>query len=142
MRSIAGQYTDVLEIFKSIGSPSKTSYLFLGDYVDRGSDSLEVISLLLGLQCLLPDAVYLLRGNHECRRTNRKYGFYDELHRKLPQCEADVGGLTTCKEGSQKMRISHCCCVLCRRSMKISILSSTTCPLLVRNQLLEIASPV
>ena len=77
-----GQYSDLLRIFAFLGYPPKTRYLFLGDYVDRGNQSLETICLLYALRLKFPDHVYLLRGNHEDASLNRVYGFYDECKRK------------------------------------------------------------
>ncbi|XP_017059426.1 serine/threonine-protein phosphatase 4 catalytic subunit [Drosophila ficusphila] len=76
---IHGQFQDLLHLLDLGGSiDSGHRYLFLGDLVDRGKNSLETFLLLAALKVQHPGKVSLLRGNHECRRATRSYGFYAE----------------------------------------------------------------
>lgn len=86
-----GQYSDLMRYFDTFGEPSESAtgdiesfdYLFLGDYVDRGSHSLEVIALLLALKVDFPDQITLLRGHHENRAVNKELGLGEECRSRL-----------------------------------------------------------
>ena len=81
---IHGQYQDLLEIFYQQGYPKDgISFVFIGDFVDRGLNSVEVFLLLLIFKIQYPSQVFLTRGNHESRIITQQYGFYDEILRKF-----------------------------------------------------------
>lgn len=118
---VHGQYTDLIRMFEMCGFPPMANYLFLGDYVDRGKQSLETILLLLCYKLKFPENFFLLRGNHECANVTRVYGFYDECKRRcnvkiwktfidcfntLPVA-AIVAGKIFCVHGGLSPALSH-----------------------------------
>ncbi|PHH68282.1 hypothetical protein CDD80_113 [Ophiocordyceps camponoti-rufipedis] len=118
---VHGQYTDLIRMFEMCGFPPMSNYLFLGDYVDRGKQSLETILLLLCYKLKFPENFFLLRGNHECANVTRVYGFYDECKRRcnvkiwktfvdcfntLP-IAAIVAGKIFCVHGGLSPALSH-----------------------------------
>lgn len=80
---IHGQYFDLLNIFELNGLPSEANpYLFNGDFVDRGSFSVECILTLIGFKLLYPKHFFMSRGNHESQTMNQMYGFEGEVRAK------------------------------------------------------------
>ena len=76
---VHGQFQDVVRIFDLGGMPPNTTYLFLGDYVGRGENSIETIAFLFALKVKYPNHIYLLRGNHETEEISRTDGFFQEF---------------------------------------------------------------
>ena len=118
---IHGQYNDMIRLFEMCGFPPSSNFLFLGDYVDRGKQSLETILLLFCYKLKYPENFFILRGNHECANVTRVYGFYDECKRRcnvkvwktfidsfncLP-IAAIVAGKIFCVHGGLSPSLSH-----------------------------------
>ena len=79
---IHGQFYDLLELLKIGGDIPSTKYIFMGDYVDRGYNSIETFLLLICYKLKYPSSILLIRGNHESRQITYTYGFYEEIMKK------------------------------------------------------------
>jgi serine/threonine-protein phosphatase 2B catalytic subunit len=71
----------LIHMMTKAGEPkvNELQYLFLGDYVDRGIEGIEVCLFLFMSKILTPSAVTLLRGNHESRSMTTSFTFRDEV---------------------------------------------------------------
>jgi len=131
---IHGQFYDLMNIFEINGLPSeKNPYLFNGDFVDRGSFSVECIFTLFGFKLLYPNHFFLSRGkfvhslrcdnclnkqfqliegNHESINMNQMYGFTGEVTAKYTSAMADIftqvfNWLPLCHCINQKILVMH-----------------------------------
>jgi len=68
-------FLEILKIIKFKENFDNINLIFLGDYIDRGKDKIELINRIILLKYLLPNNIHLLRGNHELYRidTNGNY---------------------------------------------------------------------
>eukprot|EP00392_Amoebophrya_sp_AT5.2_P008850 g8878.t1 len=88
---VHGQFGDLMRLFARYKAPmdgemgdiDAVDYLFLGDFVDRGNYSLEVVVLLFALKVKYPTQIHMIRGNHEDPTINAIYGFREECKRRL-----------------------------------------------------------
>ncbi|XP_050294825.1 serine/threonine-protein phosphatase 5 [Anthonomus grandis grandis] len=88
---VHGQFYDLMNIFELNGLPSeKNPYLFNGDFVDRGSFSVECIFTLFGFKLLYPNHFFMSRGNHESATMNQMYGFDGEVKSKYSAQMAEL----------------------------------------------------
>ncbi|NHJ84150.1 MAG: serine/threonine protein phosphatase [Asgard group archaeon] len=79
---IHGDFNLMTEIIEKFLSATNVNHLiFLGDIVDRGSNSIACLNLLFSLMIRHPEKVHLIRGNHEEITVNMRYGFLEEVKR-------------------------------------------------------------
>jgi len=90
--NLFGQYYDLMRYFEAYGNPSDfnpmgdiniNTYVFLGDYCDRGLYSLETIFLLFALKVRYPESIVLLRGHHEDENVNKKLGLFEDCEKRM-----------------------------------------------------------
>jgi len=79
---IHGDFSILGKILNNFLEERIKSIIFLGDYVDRGSHSLEILLSVYALKLAFPNLICLLKGNHEDINVNKRYGFYDEIIEK------------------------------------------------------------
>lgn len=89
---IHGQFYDFLKLLETDvgGNCETTKYVFLGDYVDRGNFSIEVLLLILAMKLTRPKQVIILRGNHECRQLTSFFNFRTECTLTLTQASTST----------------------------------------------------
>uniref|UniRef100_A0A1I7ZIE5 protein-serine/threonine phosphatase n=1 Tax=Steinernema glaseri TaxID=37863 RepID=A0A1I7ZIE5_9BILA len=110
---VHGQFYDLCNIFDLNGLPSEENpYLFNGDFVDRGSFSVETIFTLFGFKLLYPRHFYMSRGNHESDVMNKMYGFEGEVKSKYNAQMAELftelfNYLPLCHVINRKILVCH-----------------------------------
>lgn len=101
---VHGQYYDLLNIFSLNGAPSEENpYVFNGDFIDRGSFSVEVILTMLAWKVCLPQHFFMSRGNHEAKQLNKMYGFEGEVKAKYDLKTYDLFSQLFCM-----LPLGHC----------------------------------
>ena len=80
---IHGQFFDLVKMLDLVGKIGDLNFVFLGDYVDRGMFSFEVVATLYALKLCYPNKITLLRGNHECRQMTENFNFLIEMEEKF-----------------------------------------------------------
>ena len=91
---VHGQFYDMMSMLDKLTPKLDKSkdfgLLFLGDYVDRGIQCVEVLLYLLALKINYPKQITLQRGNHESRSMTQYFTFRDECLEKYDQETYDL----------------------------------------------------
>lgn len=87
------RFFDIWKAPSEQGDIQAQDYVFLGNYVDKGHHSLEVICLLFALKLKFPKQIILLRGNHEDKNVNKFLGFGAECSKRLGE---DINDANSC----------------------------------------------
>ena len=88
--NINGQFKNLLNIFKIGADIPDANYLFLGDYVHRGSYGVETFLYLLILKIKYPDRITLLRGSNDMSGIVKINGFLDECEKKFKRIKTPI----------------------------------------------------
>jgi serine/threonine-protein phosphatase 2B catalytic subunit len=78
LRSLLGCYFDIFTIIPKEGALAQMSFLFLGNYINRGLFGCELLLYLLALKITYPSRLFMLRGCHECDEMARRFNFFHE----------------------------------------------------------------
>lgn len=81
-----GHLIDLLRVLNKHGYPPAARYIFLGDLIDRGEFSTEVVTLVFALKIAFPTDVFIVRGNHEFAEICQDCGFLEELQKIYRNC--------------------------------------------------------
>lgn len=94
---IHGQYYDLINLFELNGIPSKKSlYIFNGNFVNRGSFSVETAITLICWKILYPNHFFITRGNQECREMTRLYGFKAQVRNHYDEFIFEIFSILFC----------------------------------------------
>lgn len=77
-----GELDSVFQVQRLFSKYKTHSFIFLGDYGDRGPAQIETVNTVMALALSEPERVLLLRGNHESDEVAQRYGFYTEVTRQ------------------------------------------------------------
>ena len=77
-----GELDSVFQVQRLFSKYKTHSFIFLGDYGDRGPAQIETVNTVMALALSEPERVFLLRGNHESDEVAQRYGFYTEVTRQ------------------------------------------------------------